>query len=94
MGRPLQSTEQSMGLPSFQTYNTKRTRDHSNHNESEDDEYADDVGLGEELHELRADVAARLFVPAELAVLHTVAPEACADAGGVLAVVFSLAEGE
>ena len=52
------------------------------------------MGLGEELHELRADVAARLFVPAELAVLHTVAPEACADAGGVLAVVFSLAEGE
>ena len=69
-----------------------RTRDHADHDEEEDDEDADDVGLGEELHELAADVAARLFVPPELAVLHAVAPEVGADAGGVLAVVLSLVD--
>ena len=51
------------------------------------------MGLGEEFHEVPSDVAARLLVPAKLAVLHTVAPEAGADAGGVLAVVLSLGEG-
>ena len=70
-----------------------RTRDHADHDEEEDDEDADDVGLGEELHELAADVAAVLLVPPELAVLHAVAPEVGADAGGVLTVVLSLVEG-
>ena len=69
-----------------------RTRDHADHDEEEDDENADDVGLGEELHELAADVAAGLLVPPELAVLHAVAPEVGADAGGVLAVVLSLVD--
>ena len=69
-----------------------RTRDHADHDEEEDDEDADDVGLGEELHKLAADVAAGLLVPPELAVLHAVAPEVGADAGGVLAVVLSLVD--
>ena len=52
----------------------QRTSDHSDHNEKEDDNNADDVGLGEELDEIPGDVAARLLVPAKLAILHTVAP--------------------
>ena len=52
------------------------------------------MGLGKELHEIPADIAARLFVPAKLAVLHTIAPEGGVDAGSVLAIVLSLGEGE
>ena len=48
------------------------------------------MSLGEELHELPADVGARLLVPAELAVLDAITPEGAVDAVIVLAVVLSL----
>ena len=48
------------------------------------------MGFGEELHELPADVGARLLIPAELAVLDAVTPEGGVDAVIILAVVFSL----
>ena len=48
------------------------------------------MSLGEELHELPADVGTRLLVPAELAVLDAITPEGAVDAVIVLAVVLSL----